>query len=263
MALSEIDQKQNDQAAPPHIQRSKIVIILTGATGVIGSAIAADLASKPNVSLHLLVRNEQKAQILIKNTLKKRVHKTSTLQYHLVDLSSKTSLTSFVATFCKQYSYLDVLINNAAIVPNTYNQTSDGEELQFAVNVMSYMRLMIGLSPLLISSGKCRKETCAKVVNVSSQYTTTLTNNPSATFNLSPKDKSKYYANEQYQKSKTANRMITYKASQLWNKQNIGVYSCHPGVITSNVLTGLGWTSARMSAEQCAQTPLFLAMDSR
>eukprot|EP01084_Bolivina_argentea_P155301 270643_1 len=263
----------NEQKQKDSTDKDKIIIILTGATGVIGSAIASKICSKQNVSLHLLVRNKQKAITLIKKTLSKSIHSSSKIQYHMVDLSSKKSINSFIQNFIKTYSYLDILINDAAIVPNAYKQSIDDEELQFSVNVMCYMRLMNGLLPLLINSGKDKKRRysdikqlaqygeCAKVVNVASQYTTTLSSNPAQTFNLSSKQKYEYNSNQQYKKCKAANRMLSFKAAQLWKKEgyNIGVYSCHPGVTTSNVLQGLGFGGGSDSAEQSAKTPVFCA----
>ena len=53
--------------------------------------------------------------------------------------------------------------------------------------------------------------------------------------------------------------MLTYKASQIFTEKgyNIGVYSCHPGVTSSNVLSGLGFGSGWDSAAKSAKTPLY------
>ena len=56
--------------------------------------------------------------------------------------------------------------------------------------------------------------------------------------------------------------MLTKKMGQVYKKDNIYAYSCHPGVTTSNLLSGLGMSSGWDSPQQSAQTPLYLAMSS-
>ena len=158
-----VEQKDESKQSEP-ITESKINVVLTGSTGVIGGAIAQGIVSRPNgitklfhlysavissctvhciafslftVSLHLLVRNENKAKDLIDKSLAKSMHKTSSVTVHKVDLSSKASMDSFIESFNNEHTFLDVLINNAAIVPNKHMTSEDGHELQFAVNVMS------------------------------------------------------------------------------------------------------------------------------
>ena len=67
-------------------------------------------------------------------------------------------------------------------------------------------------------------------------------------------------SNSAYKQSKAANRMLTKKLSQIYSKDNIYVYTCHPGVTSSNVLTGLGFGFAGDSSVSCSRTPIYLAM---
>lgn len=72
-----------------------------------------------------------------------------------------------------------------------------------------YHRLMNGLIPLLAASGgnaeRRKMVPFARIVNVASQYTTSLTNDPGKNFNLKKAPK-RYDSNEHYKKSKAANR---------------------------------------------------------
>ena len=68
--------------------------------------------------------------------------------------------------------------------------------------------------------------------------------------------------------------MISKKAGDLFAEHNIAVYSCHPGVVSSNVLRGLGfggWSRSGSGSDDgdgdhtagdgCARMPIKLAMD--
>ncbi|CAF1398757.1 unnamed protein product, partial [Didymodactylos carnosus] len=72
-------------------------------------------------------------------------------------------------------------------------------------------------------------------------------------------DKRQYNSTVAYQQSKQADRMLSYAAAQEYKQDGISVYACHPGVVTSNLLQSLGMSKGYESAEQGAQTPVFLA----
>merc|ERR1712154_187775 len=103
----------------------------------------------------------------------------------------------------------------------------------------------------------------AKVVNVASNYTVALDSKVEKCLNFGVADKARYDSNEQYKRCKAANRMLSYEASRVWSAKGyyVGVYSCHPGVTTSNVLKGLGFGGGYDSAAECAETPLFCAFN--
>ena len=154
------------------------VVILTGATGEIGGAIAKGILDwDNNIELHITARNEQKAKKLVESlnkSCKNLQNKNETgcsIEYHIVDLSSRTDINKFITNWPKNRNNtkLDVLINNAAIVPQNFQVSKDtNEELQFAVNIMSYIRLANGFHPHL---SKSTHNNGARIVNVASQYT--------------------------------------------------------------------------------------------
>lgn len=245
------------------------VVILTGATGEIGGAIANSLLDYDNnVELHLIARNESKVKKLVEslkqssNNLKNSAKTNCSVEYHIVDLSSKTDINKFSENWGKRKNNkLDVLLNNAAIVPQNFQTSKDtGEELQFAVNIMSYIRMAHGLSKYLCKS---THNNGARIVNVASQYTEQpgfITVNGKKQMNYTTANK--YNSNGAYRQSKAADRMLTKKMSQVYSKDKIYTYSCHPGVTTSNLLKGLGMNHGWDSASKSAQTPVYLAMSS-
>jgi len=75
----------------------------------------------------------------------------------------------------------------------------------------------------------------SRIVNVASQYAGGL--------DLTDLhfQRRKYNANTAYKQSKQANRVFSHTAASKFESDGIIVHACHPGVVTSNVLSGLGF----------------------
>lgn len=223
------------------------VVLLTGATGQIGEAIAQKIASFPNYHLTLLGRDESKCIAL--QTRLQSVTNNPNIDYAIVDLSLYSSVKSFAQQYKNSGKRLDVLINNAAVVSPELQKTGEGIELQWAVNVMSYFWMIRELKDVLISSAPSR------VVNVASNYA------GSMDLNDLQFQRRKYNANTVYQQSKQANRMISAAFAEELKNHQVSVNACHPGVVTSPLLSNLGMKSGYDSAGKGAETPVMLATE--
>lgn len=185
--------------------------------------------------------------------LAKEIGSTST-QVHLekMDASSLSSMKSFVDRVNQKYPRIDVLINNAAIVPATRQVTpaaDGGLELQFVVNILSYFILTFGLSSLL------RRSAPARVINVASNLAGDL-DVDDLQFTKRPYDKM-----TAYKQSKQASRELSWAGARFFAGSGVSVYAMHPGVTTSNVLKSLGYEEGWDTAQKCAETAIFLATD--
>mmetsp|Transcript_19125 Transcript_19125/g.36848 ORF Transcript_19125/g.36848 Transcript_19125/m.36848 type:complete len:330 (-) Transcript_19125:216-1205(-) len=243
----------NGQVANPDSNMAGRVVVVTGATGAIGKEIALGLAAK-GAELVLAARNVPKAQAVAKEITAKT--KNSHIRVEQVDLCSPTSISGFAARLSSQPGGVDVLINNAAVVPPNKVLTSDGIELQFATNVLSYFLLSTLLRPLLKNSAKVSKKSGggpARIINVASQYAGGLDLND---VNF---DRRRYNANSAYRQTKQADRMLSWAAAERFEEDGIIVHACHPGVVTSTLLNGLGFGMGFDRAATAASTPIFLA----
>jgi len=237
-------------------------VVVTGATGVIGGAMCRKLCSNPNIELHVLFRNQKKADSLLES-LTKTCHKTSTVKSHLVDLSNGKDIQNFVKTFTSTYDHLNVLVNNAALVISSgkveLNNDEEKLEVMFAVNVLSYYRLINGLMPLLAKVNANDKKDFARVVNVASNYSGASPNLEALA--TGKHDDDSFDGNHVYQQTKCADRMLNKMAHDLfYEKNNVGFYSCHPGVTKSNVLSNLGFGNGFDSADESAVTSVYLSL---
>jgi len=225
---------------------NKRVALLTGVTGAIGTAIAKSLL-KAQYSLILPVRNQAKAKQLLSSLR----YDPSDIHLEQVDLDDIHSIQSLCQRINENYSHLHVLINNAAIVPATKIMTKDNLEQQFQVNILSYHLMMKYLSPLLSRTAQQSGQR-NRIVNVASNYAGDLDLN-----DLQWQRRS-YESNAAYRQSKACNRIQSYHAALLWDKDGIDVNAVHPGFVPSNLCRGLGFNGTE-SAEKGAATPVYVA----
>ena len=218
------------------------VAMITGATGAIGKAIARQIAAKDGYSVVLLCRNKQKGEEAVREI--KHASGNENIWYELADVSRKSSIQSVAERWPGR---LDVLINNAAIVPRQRQETPEGIELQFATNVLGYFWMTQAFSKQL------RQSAPSRVVNIASFWAGDLLLD-----DLEFKRR-RYTPNDAYRQSKQANRMLTPAFAERLKPHQVTVNACHPGTVESNVLGNLGY-SGRESPDQGASTPVWLAI---
>lgn len=117
---------------------------VTGANSGLGEATALALAAR-GATVWLLCRDEGRAEAAARRireaTGNDRVHVA------LVDLSSLESVRAFAASFPEPR--LDVLVNNAGVLPPARTESVDGIEMTFATNVVGPFLLTTLLRPRL------------------------------------------------------------------------------------------------------------------
>lgn len=215
--------------------------IVTGATGAIGSAIAAGIAAQPGYRLVLVCRDERKARRAVSEI--QRETGNDNVRYEIADLSLAAGAHALANRWEGE---LHVLVNNAAIAPRRRLTTAEGLELQFATNVMGYVWMMEAFHNVLGSSAPSR------IVNVASYWAGDL--------DVSDLQfqRRRYDNDLAYRQSKQANRMLTVAYAKRFADDGITVNACHPGDVRSQLSRDLGF-GGHESPEQGAQTPVWLA----
>lgn len=219
----------------------KQVVVVTGATGAIGRAIARNLAAKPDFEVILLCRNEPNAEQAVARI--RQATGNTEVRYELADLASQASIAAFAERW---QGPLHVLVNNAAVTPRSREGTAEGIERQFATNVLGYFRLTRALTDRLKESAP------ARVVNVASYWAGDLDLN-----DLEFKYRT-YHNGEAYRQSKQADRMLTVAFAERLKPYNISVNACHPGDVNSRLSNDLGF-GGHESPDEGAATPVWLA----
>lgn len=192
------------------------VVLVTGATSGVGLAAAEGFAQL-GAGVRLLARSEERGE----RARAKIIGDTGNEDVRVVmcDLSELASVRRCAKRFVEESEHLDVLVNNAGVLPDRRTLTADGIELTFATNVLGPFLLTKLLIPLLESSAP------ARIINVSSggMYTQRLhvDDLQSSSGNF---DGATAYA-----RSKRAGVILTELwAQRLWNT-GVVAHSMHPG----------------------------------
>lgn len=123
-------------------------VMVTGANAGIGKAISLELCRR-GARVHMVCRNPEKGE-----TAREEIALESGVEpeLHICDLSSLASVREFATSFVAGEEELDVLINNAGVMPPERTQTAEGFELTFATNVLGPFLLTELLLPRLRES---------------------------------------------------------------------------------------------------------------
>lgn len=222
-------------------ESGKTVVLVTGATGVIGGAIARELAATPGHDVVVLARDERRAKKAVDGI--RRETGNDHVRFVIADLSRRRSIEALAEAW---QGPLHVLVNDAGVAPRKREITPEGIELTFATNVLGYFWLTQAFAPHLERSAP------ARIVNVASYWAGEL--------DLDDLEfRSRRFDNHTaYRQSKQANRMLTVTLAERLAERGIAVNACHPGDPSSVLSRNLGFGGSQ-SPEEAARTPVMLA----
>jgi NAD(P)-dependent dehydrogenase (short-subunit alcohol dehydrogenase family) len=207
--------------------------LVTGGNKGIGFAICQGLL-KAGFEVILAARSLDKAKDAIEKLQSSQVHPL------ILDVADDNSIHDAVATVQREFSQIDVLINNAGIYPDeginilTIDRNLLNQAMQ--TNAFGPIRTAQAFLPLL------EKASAARIINVSSGY--------GALDGLSANVPS-------YCLSKLALNGATIMLAEALQSKGIVVYAMCPGWVR----TDMGGASAPRSPEQGADTAIWLATE--
>ena len=195
------------------------VCLVTGSTDGIGK-VSARVLAELGAKVIIVGRNPEKSAIVLAEL--RSISGNENIDLLMADLAVMQEVRDLAEQVISRYDRIDVLLNNAGGYFTKHEITSDGLEMTFALNHMSYFLLTNKLMELLKYSAP------ARIVNVSSDahYGVDMEFE-----NLNGEQE--YKAWKAYQKSKLANVLFTY---ELLKKVpgNITVNCLHPGFVATN-----------------------------
>ena len=229
------------------------VVLITGASTGIGAAAARAFAQLGSRLLIHYNASREAAESVARDI------RTLGGEAHLVggDVTQTANVKRIVAESLTACGRIDVLINNAGVIPSRREVTVDGLEMQFAVNHLAYFLLTHLLLPQLKAGSPSR------IINVSSGAHT----HAAIDFDDLQAQRS-YQAKPVYGRSKLANILFTYELSRRLAGTGVTANCLNPGVVATKMLADYmgvplaGPALARTfgaTPEQGAETSIYLA----
>lgn len=201
------------------------VIIVTGGNSGLGLVSATFFANK-SAEVIIACRSLAKGETAKKEILEQNPE--AKVRVMEIDLTDLNSIKNFAANFSKDYSRLDILLNNAGIMTTPYKLTKDGFESQFGTNHLGHFALTGLLMGIISKTPKSR------VVNVSSMAH----RNKKMDFdNLQFENGKGYTPMKAYGRSKLSNLLFTYELQRFFERNKIDsiAVAAHPGVANTNL----------------------------
>lgn len=196
------------------------VIIVTGGNSGLGFQSVKVFAEK-GAQVILTSRSadngeKAKSEILNQNPKAK-------IDIYELDLADLKSVNQFADKFLRNYSRLDVLLNNAGIMTTPYFKTADGFEGQVGTNHLGHFALTGRLLPALKSTSGSRVVNVSSIAHIVGKMDFD---------NFLFADGKGYRPMKAYSRSKLANLLFTYELQCFFESNGYDTVSlaAHPGV---------------------------------
>src|SRR3954463_3309876 len=134
------------------------VVLITGATNGLGRGVAAALAQR-GATLLVHGRDRARGEAVLADV---RAAGSPEARLYVADFEDLADIDRMAQTILAQEPRLGVLVNNAGIMQDTRQESTDGHELTFQVNYLAGFLLTHRLLPLL------KRSAPARIVNVAS-----------------------------------------------------------------------------------------------
>jgi NAD(P)-dependent dehydrogenase (short-subunit alcohol dehydrogenase family) len=229
--------------------------MITGANAGIGKITALELA-KQGAQVVMVARSQARGAEAQADV----IAASGNRDVHLLqaDLSSKAEIRKLAAQFKRDFTRLDVLVNNAGAFFNRRQLSVDGFEMTFALNHLGYFLLTHLLLDALQASAP------ARIVNVSSDA------HRGAKIDFDDLQAERGYAGFRvYGISKLANVLFTYELARRLAGTGVTANALHPGFVATNFGRNNGFVVDKLfgllgrffakSPQEGAETSIYLA----
>ncbi len=216
------------------------VVVVTGATGAIGSATAEVLVRR-GARVMLLARPSDRLAAVTKRLggEEKRVAGVA------LDLTSLSSVRVAAKEISRSVEHVDALLNIAAIFSKDYQKTKEGFETMLATNYLGPFLLTNLLRDRLVGRGR--------VINV----TAPASNRVDLELLL---DKKRFRALDTFGATKAANLMFTFELARRAKRWEVRANACHPGLVRSDLMRE-AWAPIRVVSRLVSGPPARAAED--
>jgi NAD(P)-dependent dehydrogenase (short-subunit alcohol dehydrogenase family) len=191
------------------------VVVITGATGAIGSATASLLARR-GAQLLLLGRPSDRL-----DTLVERLDRDNRVSSVEVDLSSLASVRLAARQISRTVAHVDALLNVAAVFTSEYQHTDDGFELMLATNHLAPFLLTNLLRDRLTGAGRVITVTAPSSTRVDIEQLVS---------------KERFSPLRTFGATKAANLLFTFELARRAKRWDVRACAYHPGLVRSDLM---------------------------
>jgi NAD(P)-dependent dehydrogenase (short-subunit alcohol dehydrogenase family) len=203
--------------------------IVTGANSGIGKEIVREFARK-GAYVIMICRNEKKAEKAKRQLINDTGH--TGIEVMLADLAVQYDVRKVATQIAEKFEEVDVLVNNAGIIPGKRKKTIDGIERTLAIN---------HLAPFLLTNlllDKLKKARDARVITTASGAHRRAT----GIFDLNNLQlRNGYKPMEAYGLSKLCNIMFTHELAKRCKDTSVTANSFHPGLVRTQLTDESRW----------------------
>jgi NAD(P)-dependent dehydrogenase (short-subunit alcohol dehydrogenase family) len=210
------------------------VVVLTGATGAIGSATASVLVRR-GARVLLLARPSDRLTAAVKR-LGGEDNRVSSIA---VDLASLSSVRSAAREIRRAVGHIDALLNVAAIFTPEYRKTKEGFEVMLATNHLGPFLLANLLRDQLVGRGRIITVTAPSSTRVDIDQLM---------------DKKKFRALETFGATKAANLLFTFELARRAKRWEVRANASHPGLVRSELMRD-AWAPIRVITRLVSKPP--------
>ena len=200
------------------------VCLVTGATSGLGLATALGL-TRQGATLILVARNRERGAAVVARM--RAEGGSPDARFFAADLSAQAEVRQVAQDIRAGYAHVDVLINNAGGFFHKRQQSADGIEMTWALNVLGPFLLTRLLLPTLTAGGS------ARVINVSS-----VVHRAARMHFEDVEGKERYNRVRAYSQSKLAIVLLTYECARRLDGRGVTVNALDPGLVATGIISG-------------------------
>ena len=228
------------------------VVVLTGATGAIGSATAGVLARR-GARVLLLARPSDRLAAAVKR-LGGEENRISSVP---VDLSSLSSVRSAAREITRTVGHVDALVNVAANFSGAYHKTKEGFELMLATNHLGPFLLTNLLRDQLVGRGRVIVVTAPSSTRVDLDR---LMVKASIESRRARDRTPNFRALQTFGATKAANLLFTFELARRAQRWEVRANAYHPGLVRSELMRE-AWAPVRVVTRVVSRPPARAAED--
>ncbi|XP_026490459.2 carbonyl reductase [NADPH] 1-like [Vanessa tameamea] len=249
------------------------VAVVTGSNKGIGFAIVKGLCQRFDGVVYLTSRDDKRGMAALAELNKIGLNP----KYHQLDVADRNSVVRFRDHIKDNHGGLDILINNAAIVDNDLRSSNyENSKNVIDINFKSVITIQELIYPLVRNNGRILNisSDCGHLSNLRNKNWIErlskknlkiedlyefvdwfLESKKNGTFNS--EDFADGGTVAAYRVAKMCLSAVTTIQQKQLEGTNISVNSMHPGLVRTDMTTGVGF----YSIDQAAETPLYLVLD--